>query len=110
LPFDKNFLFANEIRENLRLCAVTGCIPIFSRDGYQTAIILWQQTIWIQVPDTGRIVKAVFFFKQTEMLDFKAKAAGLQHIRLWNLWVFARTERDQQYLIERVDKGALRTI
>ena len=57
------------IRENLRLSAVTGFIRICSRDGYQTALILRKQTIWIQIPDTGRIVK-------TEFCDKLAKKTG----------------------------------
>ncbi len=58
--FDKKSLFARRIRENMRLCAIKGSIPICCRDGYQTAIILRQQTTWIQIPDTGRIVKTAF--------------------------------------------------
>jgi hypothetical protein len=34
----------------------------------------------------------------------RSKAAGLQNIRLGNLGVFARTQKDQQYLIDHVDK------
>ncbi|MBL7179946.1 MAG: radical SAM protein [Pseudomonadota bacterium] len=59
------------------------------------------------------------FFPEYRMKDFRspdvremveayerAKAAGLQHIRLGNLGVFARSQADQQYLAERVDQGA----
>jgi pyruvate-formate lyase-activating enzyme len=59
------------------------------------------------------------FFPEYRMKDYKsplveemveayerAKTAGLQHIRLGNLGVFARSEEDQQYLISRVDSGA----
>lgn len=72
--FDKKFFFESGIRENLRVCAVTGCIPVCNRDGYQTAIILRQQTTWIQIPDIGRIVKTEFFCKQAEMLGLWATA------------------------------------
>lgn len=59
------------------------------------------------------------FFPEYRMKDFrsptvqeivaayeKAKAIGLQNIRLGNLGVFARTQKDQQYLVDHVDKGA----
>ena len=36
----------------------------------------------------------------------RIKETGLQNIRLGNLGVFARTEADQQYLIDNVDPGA----
>ena len=58
------------------------------------------------------------FFPEYRMKDFKsptvqeivgayekAKATGLQNIRLGNLGVFIRTQKDQQYLIDHVDKG-----
>ena len=59
------------------------------------------------------------FFPEYKMKDFarptvaqmvaayqRVKAAGLTHIRLGNLGVFARTEADQAYLTENVDPGA----
>ena len=50
---DKKSLFEIEVRKNLRLCAMTGWIPICSGDGYQTAIMLRQPLIviryWIPV-------------------------------------------------------------
>jgi len=61
---DKNSLLELGIREDLKLCAVEGSIPICSRAGYQAATILRQPTTWIQIPDTGRIVKKAFFSKQ----------------------------------------------
>ena len=67
---DKNSLFENGIRENLRLCAVTCCIPICSRAGFHTSIILRQPTTEIQITDNDRIVKKAFFSKRPEMLEF----------------------------------------
>lgn len=59
------------------------------------------------------------FFPEYRMKDYRAptvyemvaayeraKVAGLQNIRLGNLGVFARTQKDQQYLIDHVDKDA----
>jgi hypothetical protein len=46
--------------------------PDIIRTGYQTATILRQSTIWIQIPDTGRIVNKAFFSKLSEMLEFWA--------------------------------------
>ena len=54
---DKNSLFKGGIRENLKLCAITWWIAIYSRAGYQTAIILRQPTNKISITDTDRIVK-----------------------------------------------------
>jgi hypothetical protein len=34
------------------------------------------------------------------------KSMGLKNIRLGNVGVFARTEKDREYLISHVDKGA----
>ncbi len=67
---DKNSLFENGIRENLRLCAVIVCIPICSRAGFHTSIILRQPTTGIQITEYGRIVKKAFFSKRAEMLEF----------------------------------------
>ncbi len=43
-----------------------------------------------------------------EMVDayLKVKSIGLENIRLGNLGVFVRTEEDQKYLMENVDKAA----
>jgi pyruvate-formate lyase-activating enzyme len=59
------------------------------------------------------------FFPEYKMKDFESpsvvemveayqrvKATGLQHIRLGNIGTFARTEKDQQYLIANVDRTA----
>jgi pyruvate-formate lyase-activating enzyme len=58
------------------------------------------------------------FFPEYRMQDFerpsvqemleaynRAKATGLEHIRLGNVGVFASTEEDQQYLAANVEKG-----
>ena len=58
------------IRENLKLCTVIGCIPICSRAGYQTAIILRQPTTGILITDTGRIVKTAFSPNRLKIEDF----------------------------------------
>jgi hypothetical protein len=34
------------------------------------------------------------------------KSVGLKNIRLGNLGVFARTEKDQEYLVSHVDKSS----
>jgi len=51
---------------------MAGSIQIFSSAGYQAATILRQSTIWIQIPDTGRIVNKAFFSKLAEILEFWA--------------------------------------
>lgn len=38
--------------------------------------------------------------------DRKTKAIGLQNIRLGNLGVFVKTEKDQQYLMENVESDS----
>jgi len=43
----KKSLFEIEVRKNLRLCTITDLIPICSRDGYQTAIMLRQPRIGV---------------------------------------------------------------
>ena len=60
----------NGIRENLRLCAVTCCIPICSRAGFHTSIILRQPTTGIQITGNGRIVKKGIFSKLAKLLEF----------------------------------------
>jgi len=67
---DKNSLFENGVRENLSLCAVTCCIPIYSRAGFHTSIKLRQPITVVQITDNGRIVKNAFFSIQAEMLEF----------------------------------------
>ena len=59
------------------------------------------------------------FFPEHQMRDFrspsvremveayhKAKSVGLTHIRLGNVGTFARTEKDQEYLLSHVDSGS----
>ena len=59
------------------------------------------------------------FFPEHQMKDFRSpnveeivdayqevKSVGLKNIRLGNVGVFARTEKDQTYLVSHVDKGA----
>jgi len=59
------------------------------------------------------------FFPEYRMKDFRSplvsemieaynrvKAAGLKNVRLGNVGVFARTEADQKYLMDHVEKGA----
>ena len=59
------------------------------------------------------------FFPEYQMKDFESpsvvemveayqrvKATGLQHIRLGNVGVFARTEQEQRYLMAYVDRRA----
>jgi hypothetical protein len=70
IDLDKNPPFESGIRENLRLCAVTGSMPIYSRAEYHKAIILRQPTAEIKITDSGRIVKKAFFSKRAEMLEF----------------------------------------
>ena len=60
---DKDSLFWIKAGENLKLCAVTECIPIYSGPE-KTATIIWNQTIWNQILNTNRIVKKAFFGKQ----------------------------------------------
>ncbi len=58
------------------------------------------------------------FFPEHQMKDFRSpnveeivdayrevKSVGLQKIRLGNVGIFARTEKDQTYLMSHVDKG-----
>jgi len=44
----------------------------------------------------------------TEMVEayHRVKATGLKNIRIGNVGVFARSEEDQEYLMENVDEGA----
>lgn len=85
----------------------------------------------VETDDLGKIARSLAevdrtipftilaFFPEYRMQDFnsptvedmvaaydQAKNAGLQYVRLGNLGVFARTAKDQQYLLERVDKGS----
>jgi hypothetical protein len=47
---DENSLFEFGIRENIKLCAVAGSIPICSGAGYQAATMLREPTLDL---DTG---------------------------------------------------------
>ncbi len=59
------------------------------------------------------------FFPEHRMKDFRSpkveeivdsyegvKSVGLKNIRLGNVGVFARTEKDQEYLVSHVDRGS----
>ena len=59
-----------------------------SRAGYQAATMLRQPTIYIQITDTGRIVKNAFFFEKAQFLGYKIhpgflKALGDASGREW---------------------------
>jgi pyruvate-formate lyase-activating enzyme len=69
--------------------------------------------------DPGIPFTILAFFPEYRMTDFrspttkemvaayrKAKATGLQNIRLGNLGVFVKTEKDQQYLMENVKSNS----
>ena len=59
------------------------------------------------------------YFPEHRMKDFRSpkveeivdsyegvKSVGLKNIRLGNVGVFARTEKDQEYLVSHVDRGS----
>ncbi len=59
------------------------------------------------------------FFPEHQMKDFRSpsvqeivdayqevKSVGLKNIRLGNVGTFARTEKDQEYLLSHVDSGS----
>ena len=69
--------------------------------------------------DPGIPFTILAFFPEHQMMDYRsptvvemvdayeaAKATGLHNIRLGNVGLFAKTERDQEYLMAHVDRGA----
>jgi len=68
----RNSLFEIEVRKNLRLCTITGLIPICSGGGNPTVIFIIIQATEIKIPCNRFIVKKAFFSQLAEMVEFWA--------------------------------------